>query len=95
MLGWWMVHTIVLPVLTMLRTVLITIAAALASRPADDESALSRGVGTQEPQGHARCPSLAHLMHAACLFLMAKVWESGAFVHCTLREGRDNYAFWH
>jgi len=31
--GWWMVHTMVLPVLTMLRTVLITIAAALASSP--------------------------------------------------------------
>ena len=32
--GWWMVHTIVRPVLTMLRTALITMAAALASRPA-------------------------------------------------------------
>ena len=34
MLGWWMVHTMVLPVLTMLRTVRITMAAARASRPA-------------------------------------------------------------
>ena len=33
MLGWWMVHTMVLPVLTMLRTVLMTMAAALASNP--------------------------------------------------------------
>ena len=32
--GWWMVHTMVLPVLTMLRTVLMTMAAALASSPA-------------------------------------------------------------
>ena len=34
MLGWWMVHTMVLPVFTMLRTVRITMAAALASKPA-------------------------------------------------------------
>ena len=32
--GWWMVHTMVRPVLTMLRTALITMAAALASSPA-------------------------------------------------------------
>ena len=32
--GWWIVHTMVLPVLTMLRTVRITMAAARASRPA-------------------------------------------------------------
>ena len=32
--GWWIVHTMVLPVLTMLRTVRMTMAAALASRPA-------------------------------------------------------------
>ncbi len=32
-LGWWMVHTTVLPVSTVLRTVRITIAAALASNP--------------------------------------------------------------
>ena len=31
--GWWMVHTTVRPVLTVLRTVRITIAAARASRP--------------------------------------------------------------
>ena len=31
-----MVHTMVLPVLTMLRTVLITMAAALASSPANE-----------------------------------------------------------
>ena len=31
--GWWMVQTMVRPVLTMLRTVRITIAAALASSP--------------------------------------------------------------
>lgn len=33
MLGWWMVQTIVLPVSTIFRTVLMTIAAALASSP--------------------------------------------------------------
>ncbi|PKA53769.1 hypothetical protein AXF42_Ash020690 [Apostasia shenzhenica] len=33
MLGWWIVHTTVLPVLTVFLTVLITIAAALASSP--------------------------------------------------------------
>jgi len=33
MLGWWMVHTTVLPVSTVFLTVLITIAAALASKP--------------------------------------------------------------
>ena len=33
MLGWWIVHTTVLPVSTVFLTVLITIAAALASRP--------------------------------------------------------------
>ena len=32
--GWWMVQTTVRPVLTVLRTVRITIAAARASRPA-------------------------------------------------------------
>ena len=32
--GWWIVHTVVLPVLTMLRTVRMTMATALASRPA-------------------------------------------------------------
>jgi len=32
--GWWMVHTTVRPVLTVLRTVRITMAAARASRPA-------------------------------------------------------------
>jgi len=32
-LGWWMVHTTVLPVSTVFLTVLITIAAALASNP--------------------------------------------------------------
>ena len=32
--GWWMVHTTVRPVLTVLRTVRMTIAAALASSPA-------------------------------------------------------------
>ena len=31
--GWWMVHTTVRPVLTVLRTVRITIAAARASSP--------------------------------------------------------------
>ena len=31
--GWWMVQTTVRPVLTVLRTVRITIAAARASRP--------------------------------------------------------------
>ena len=31
--GWWMVQTTVRPVLTVLRTVRITMAAALASRP--------------------------------------------------------------
>ena len=34
MLGWWMVHTMVRPVFTMLRTVRMTMAAALASKPA-------------------------------------------------------------
>lgn len=33
MLGWWIVHTTVLPVSTVFLTVLITMAAALASRP--------------------------------------------------------------
>ena len=33
MLGWWIVHTIVRPVFTIFLTVLITIAAALASNP--------------------------------------------------------------
>ncbi len=32
--GWWMVHTTVRPVSTVLRTVRITMAAARASRPA-------------------------------------------------------------
>lgn len=31
--GWWMVQTTVRPVLTVLRTVRITMAAALASKP--------------------------------------------------------------
>ena len=35
MAGWWMVHAIVRPVSTMLRTTRITIAAARASRPAN------------------------------------------------------------
>ena len=34
MLGWWMVHTMVLPVLTIFLTALMTMAAALASKPA-------------------------------------------------------------
>jgi hypothetical protein len=33
MLGWWMVHTVVLPVATTFFTTRITIAAALASKP--------------------------------------------------------------
>ena len=33
MIGWWMVYTIILPVSTVFLTVLITIAAALASNP--------------------------------------------------------------
>ncbi len=33
MLGWWMVHTTVRPVLTVLRTARMTMAAARASRP--------------------------------------------------------------
>ena len=43
MLGWWMVHTMVRPVLTMLRTVLITMAAALASRPVTAHTLRHRG----------------------------------------------------
>jgi len=34
MAGWWIVHAMVRPVLTMLRTTRMTMAAALASRPA-------------------------------------------------------------
>ena len=37
MAGWWMVHAIVRPVSTMLRTTRITIAAARASRPAQQQ----------------------------------------------------------
>ena len=40
MLGWWMVHTTVRPVFTVLRTHLMTMAAALASKPAVASSAL-------------------------------------------------------
>lgn len=36
MLGWWMVHTTVRPVFTVLRTHLMTMAAALASSPAQN-----------------------------------------------------------
>ena len=39
--GWWMVHTTVRPVLTVLRTVRITIAAARASRPTAHSGTLS------------------------------------------------------
>ena len=37
MAGWWMVHAMVRPVSTMLRTTRMTIAAARASRPAHGE----------------------------------------------------------
>jgi len=47
MLGWWMVHTMVLPVLTMLRTVRITMAAALASRPAEPYVQLQSHIAAQ------------------------------------------------
>ena len=51
--GWWMVQTTVRPVLTVLRTVRMTMAAALASRPLVGSSCRdsSRGMRGQHAHG--------------------------------------------
>ena len=50
--GWWMVQTTVRPVLTVLRTVRITIAAALASRPLVGSSCTHSNLKTHGQHAH-------------------------------------------
>ena len=58
--GWWMVQTTVRPVLTVLRTVRITMAAALASRPLVGSSCTHSRVRTHGQHAHLMgCQSAA------------------------------------
>ena len=78
--GWWMVHTMVLPVLTMLRTVLITIAAALASNPEKDKSSSlpSHSMSLQSQHaGQGSQEECMPLQHHSCNFFGALL--PGAF----------------
>ena len=50
--GWWMVQTTVRPVLTVLRTVRMTMAAALASRPLVGSSCAHSSQKTHRQHAH-------------------------------------------
>ena len=75
--GWWMVHTMVLPVLTILRTVLITIAAALASSPEKDTSS-SLPNQQHDTSIPARRAVQSRGLHASTTSLLQFLWCSVA-----------------
>ncbi len=61
MAGWWMVHAMVRPVFTILRTTRITIAAARASSPDVGSSLQARGSGANRPPRWRSCPAATDL----------------------------------